>query len=208
MQTKLFLYCLATSLIIAACNQTPTTDPTDRSKQNKQLLDLLTKNFDEADYPFCYILEGIHTSLDAQADSIFTFVSGEMYKRQVLIWWKSGNIVKSLYYKTGLESLENKPVETFEQVSKDTNLIHQPGLFTELTDIRNKMSEPLNPRQGIPDRPIPIYYIFDFKDSTHVFRFESDHLMYNKEHAATDLYSRISPSGLRSNNLPVKHPNP
>lgn len=200
MPTKSFSLCLAICLVIAACNQSPTTHPAEHFKQNEQLLEALTKQFDFADYPLCYILENIHTSLDAQTDSIFTYVSGESYKRQILVWYKSGNIAKSLYYKTGLESLNNEPVETLELVNRDTTLIHQPGLFTELTDIRNKMSAPLNPRQGIPGRPIPIYYIFDFKDSTHVFKFESDQLSFNKQHAATELYFRISQSGLLSNN--------
>jgi hypothetical protein len=200
MQTKLFLLCLATGLIIAACNRTPTTDPSGPSKQNKQLLDILTQKFEVADYPLCYILESIHTSLDGQTDSIFTYVNGEIYKRQIIVFWKSGNITKSLYYKTGSENLDNTPIETFEQVSADTNLIHQPGIFAELADAKNKMSAPLNPRQGIPDKPKQLYFIFDFKDITHVLKFESDHLYFNTDHAATQLYFRITPSGLLSNN--------
>jgi hypothetical protein len=201
MPFKLFPLYVAACLVIAACNRIPKTGPSGPSKQNKQLTEILSQKFDIADLPFCMAIESIHADLDEQTDSIFTFIRGEIYKREISVWWKSGNITKSLYYKTGSVSSNNTLVETFELTSKDTNLINQPGLFTELTTARNKMSAPLYLRRDIPDPPVPLYFIFDFKDSTHVFRFEGNQLMDNKDHAATELFFRIIPPlGLLSNN--------
>jgi hypothetical protein len=200
MPIKLFPLCVATCLVTIACNPTPTTEPTGPSTQNKQLIKILAPKADTTDYTFCQVIQSIHASLDAQTDSIFTHVRGERFNRIILVWWKSGDVTKALYYKTGSDSSNNPPVETFELTSTDTSLIKQPDLFTELTTARNKMSAPLNLRQDIPDPPVPLYFIFDFKDSTHVFRFEGNQLMFNNNHAATQLFFRISPVGLLSNN--------